>query len=78
MVVRTMSDREFSRLEVMRDLQEGRLTTAVAAQLLDLKRRQVFRLLKAYRAEGVSGLISSSVAAAATVGHPRRSVRRRW
>ena len=58
MVVRAMSDPELSRLEVLRDLQEARLTAAAAAQLLGLQRRQVFRLLKAYRMEGVSGLIS--------------------
>jgi hypothetical protein len=34
------------------------LTTEAAAQLLGLERRQVFRLLKAYRAEGDAGLIS--------------------
>jgi hypothetical protein len=34
------------------------LTTAAAGQLLGLERRQVFRLLKAYRAEGATGLIS--------------------
>jgi Winged helix-turn helix len=37
---------------------QKRLTTAAAAQLLGLERRQVFRLLKAYRAEGATGLIS--------------------
>jgi transposase len=58
MVVRLMSDRELSRLEVLRDLQDGRLTVAAAAQLLGLERRQVFRLLRAYRADGPSGLIS--------------------
>jgi hypothetical protein len=58
MVVRLMSDRELSRLEVLRDAQEGRLTVAAAAQLLSLERRQVFRLLKAYRADGPLGLIS--------------------
>jgi len=57
-MVVVMSDRELSRLEVLRDLQDGRLTTTAAAQLLDLKRRQVFRLLKAYRADGAAGLIS--------------------
>src|SRR6516165_4328351 len=35
-----------------------RLTTAAAAQLLGLGRCQVFRLLKAYRTEGPTGLIS--------------------
>jgi hypothetical protein len=53
-----MSDGELSRLEVLRDLDQKRLTTEAAAQLLGLERRQVFRLLKAYRAEGATGLIS--------------------
>ena len=58
MTIRLMSDRELSRLEVLRDLDQRRLTTAAAGQLLGLERRQVFRLLKAYRIEGPSGLIS--------------------
>jgi hypothetical protein len=53
-----MSDGELSRLEVLRDLDKKRLTTGPAAQLLRLEQRQVFRLLKAYRAEGATGLIS--------------------
>jgi Winged helix-turn helix len=53
-----MSDRELRRLEVLQDLKQGRLTAAAAGQLLGLERRQVFRLLKAYRIEGPSGLIS--------------------
>ena len=57
-MIRLMSDGELSRLEVLRDLDQRRLTTAAAGQLLRLERRQVFRLLKAYRSEGPSGLIS--------------------
>src|SRR5271163_1557580 len=56
--VQLMSDGELRRLEVLRDLDQRRLTTAAAAQLLGLERRQVFRLLGAYRAEGAAGLIS--------------------
>jgi predicted DNA-binding protein (UPF0251 family) len=48
-----MSDGELSRLEVLRDVDQKRLTTEAAAQLLGLERRQVFRLLKAYWAAGV-------------------------
>jgi hypothetical protein len=44
-----MSDGELRRLEVIQDLDRGRLTTAATGQLLGLGRRQVFRLLKAYR-----------------------------
>jgi hypothetical protein len=53
-----MSDRELRRLEVLQDLDRRRLTTGAASQLLGLERRQVFRLLKAYRIEGSTGLIS--------------------
>jgi hypothetical protein len=53
-----MSDRELRRLEVLQDLDRRRLTPAAVGQLLGLERRQVFRLLKAYRSEGPSGLIS--------------------
>src|SRR5215469_1894326 len=56
--VRLMSDGELTRLEVLRDVDQKRLTTEAAAQLLGLERRQVFRLLKAYRTEGPTGLIS--------------------
>jgi hypothetical protein len=53
-----MSDRELGRLEVLRDLDHKRLTTEAAGQLLERERRQVFRLLKAYRIEAATGLIS--------------------
>ena len=39
-----MSDRELTRLRVMVDLADGRLTVAAAASLMCLGRRQVFRL----------------------------------
>ena len=58
MTVRLMSDGELTRLEVLRDLDRQRLTTAAAAELLGLERRQVFRLLRAFRTEGAAGLIS--------------------
>src|SRR5262249_32180635 len=56
--IRITGDRELTRLEVLRDLDHGLLTTAAAAQLLGLERREVFRLLKAYRTDGPTGLIS--------------------
>src|SRR5512147_607695 len=52
-----MSDGELTRLEVLRDLDQRRLATEAAARLLRLERRQVFRLLKAYRTGGPAGLI---------------------
>ena len=55
---RIMSDVELTRLQVLRDLDKRAITAAIASQLLRLERRQVFRLLKAYRTVGVDGLIS--------------------
>ena len=53
-----MSDGELRRLEVLRDVDRGGLPVDAAAQLLGRSERQVWRLLKAFRAEGASGLIS--------------------
>lgn len=58
MAVLSMSDGELRRLEVLRDVDRGGLPVRAAAQLLGLERRQVFRLLKAYRTAGPLGLIS--------------------
>ena len=58
MTFRIMSDVELTRLQVLRDLDNKVVTTTVAGQLLRLERRQVFRLLKAYRERGPEGLIS--------------------
>src|SRR5215831_8855662 len=53
-----MSDRELTRLRVMVDLADGRLTVDAAAQLMRLGRRQVFRLRRAFEANGPSALVS--------------------
>jgi hypothetical protein len=58
MTVVSMSAKEFSRLDVLMDLEARRMTVRDACALLRLKRRQVFRLLKAYRAHGAASLIS--------------------
>jgi hypothetical protein len=56
-----VSDGELARLEVLRDLDQKRLTTETAPQLLGLERRQVFRLLKAGRLFGVAKKLSGCV-----------------
>jgi len=56
--VRSMSDAELKRLEVLRDVDRDGLPVRTAAQLLGRSERQVWRLLKAFRAEGAPGLIS--------------------
>ena len=58
MTFRIMSDGELTRLEVLRDLDQRRLTIEAARQLLRLSRRQLFRVLRAYRLAGADGLIS--------------------
>jgi transposase len=58
MTVRSMSDAELRRLEVLRDVDRDRLPVRTAAQLLGRSERTVWRLLKAFRAEGAPGVIS--------------------
>jgi len=58
MTVITMSRTELSRLRVMIDLADGRTRVEDAAALMGLQRRQVYRMLDAFRAHGPDALIS--------------------
>lgn len=58
MAVIQMSDRELTRLRVMIDLADGRLTVAAAEALMGLGRRQIFRLRRAFATDGPSALAS--------------------
>ena len=49
---------EFSRVAVLQDLQAGRVGVDEAAALLRVTRRQLFRLQKAFLADGPAGLAS--------------------
>ena len=51
-----MSECELNRVEVLAQVNDGRLTVDNAANLLDLTRRQIFRLLKRYRQDGASAI----------------------
>jgi hypothetical protein len=52
MTVVRMSERELTRLRVMIDLADGPLTPEAAGTLMDIDRRQVFRLRRAFEAGG--------------------------
>ena len=58
MAVIQMSGRELTRLRVLIDLSDDRLTVETAGTLLGLGRRQVYRLRRAFAAEGPSALVS--------------------
>jgi transposase len=53
-----MSTKELSRLEVTQRLAEKRMSQKEAGEMLHLSRRQIKRLLKAYRKLGAAGLVS--------------------
>jgi hypothetical protein len=44
-----MSDRELARLEVLRELTAGRLTVLAASEPICMGRRQIYRLIDAFR-----------------------------
>lgn len=58
MTVLSMSRTEIDRLHVLRDVIGDRISARDAAQLMRVTPRQVFRLLKLYRADGPSALLS--------------------
>ena len=54
----TMSMRDIDRLKVIQAIVDGNLTASIAANRLQLTKRQVNRLVLRYRADGAAGLIS--------------------
>jgi hypothetical protein len=54
----SMSKREFTRLEVLLQVQSGRLRVTDAWDLIGLRRRQVFRLLRGLKQDGAASLVS--------------------
>ncbi len=58
MTVITMSRKELTRLRVLIDVADRGLSVADAAGLIGVGRRQIYRLLDAFRARGADGLIS--------------------
>ena len=54
----TMSKEELHRLEVMKQMEEKRISQKTAAEELGIGVRQVKRLLRSYREEGARGLAS--------------------
>jgi hypothetical protein len=58
MTVITISRQELTRLRVLIDVADGRLSVADATGLIGVGQRQIYRLLQAFRADGADGLIS--------------------
>ncbi len=52
----TMSERELNRIEVLAQIDDGRLTVEAGANMMNLSPRQVFRLLKTYRIGGAPAI----------------------
>lgn len=70
MTVIEMSRREIDRVHVLRDLEARRITVSDAALLMRLTRRQAFRLVKLYRAEGPAALVSKRRGRPSNRRHP--------
>src|SRR5207245_4273965 len=56
MTVITMSRNELRRVRVLIDIADGRLSVADATGLIGVGRRQMYRLLDAFRARGPDGV----------------------
>ena len=66
-----MSERELNRVEVLAQVDDGRLSVDNAANMLALTRRQIFRLLKRYRRDGASAIRHKSRGARRTTKSTR-------
>lgn len=51
-----MSERELNRIEVLAQVDDGRLSVHNGANMLDVTKRQMFRLLKRYRTDGAPAI----------------------
>lgn len=51
-----MSERELNRIEVLAQVDDGRLNVQNGANMLDITKRQMFRLLKTYRTDGAAAI----------------------
>ena len=51
-----MSERELNRVEVLSQVVQDRMSAVTAADVLDLSRRQVHRLLKRFGADGAAAI----------------------
>ncbi len=51
-----MSERELNRIEMLAQVDDGRLCVQSGANMLDITKRQMFRLLKRYRTEGAPAI----------------------
>ncbi len=51
-----MSEREVNRIKVLSQIDDGSLSPSAGAHILDLSRRQVFRLLKIYQNQGAAAI----------------------
>jgi transposase len=70
MAVLVVSEMELSRLDTLQRITERRLTCTAAAKLLGLSRRQVHRLLNAYRTRGPAALVSKRRGQPSNRRHP--------
>jgi hypothetical protein len=60
MTVISMSRKELARLQVIIDVADGRMPQQVAAELMSVQRRQLYRILDRFRLYGAEGLVSKS------------------
>ena len=51
-----MSERELNRVDVLAQVDDARLSIDTAANMVDLTRRQIFRLLERYRQDGAAAI----------------------
>ena len=78
MTVVRMSERELTRLRVLIDLSDRRLTVDAASTLVGLGRRQVYRLRRAFVTDGPTAVVSRKRGRRAITATVRHSTAPSW
>lgn len=70
--VLTMSQKEIDRLMIITQIEENKITVLKAGELLALSQRQIYRILKRTRTEGVKGIVHKLRGRRSNRGYPKQ------
>lgn len=70
--VLTLSQKEIDRLMIITQIEENKITVLKAGELLALSQRQIYRILKRTRTEGVKGIVHKLRGRRSNRGYPKQ------
>ncbi|MGE5811932.1 MAG: helix-turn-helix domain-containing protein, partial [Ignavibacteria bacterium] len=69
--VLTLSKKEIDRVMIIKQIEENKITVLEAAEKLAISQRQIYRIIKGIRLEGIKGIIHKLRGKASNRGYPK-------